>query len=187
MQNKIFTISGPGASGKESIINELIKKDESLIRAMTYNTRNLRPGEENTGRIFVTKEEFLKLKNGGKLIESNFLNGCWYGASKKHVDEILESGGSVLMELDINGIREIKKQYNNVISFYLDVDFEDLRKRFITRGQDSETTIENRLNIAEAENKRSSICEHKVKNEQDKLDQCVEEIYTIIKSFKEES
>ena len=185
MKNKIFTISGPGASGKETIINELLKKDETLIRAKTYSTRNLRPGEENTGRIFVTKDEFIRLKDSGKLIESNFLNGQWYGASREHVNNILESGDSVIMELDINGLRILKEQYSNVISFYLDVDSDDLRERFRKRGQDSETTIENRLNIAKTENKRSHICECRVRNEQDKIDECVDDIYNIIKSYKE--
>lgn len=185
MKNKIFTISGPGASGKETIINELLKRDSSLVRAKTYNSRPLIPGEENTGRIFVSKDDFIKLRRSNKLIESNFLNGNWYGASKEHVDDILESGNNVLMELDINGVREIKKQYDNVISFYLDVEFEDLRERFRKRGQDSETTIENRINIAKSENKRSSICEHKVSNGQDKVEECVGEIYDIIKIYKE--
>ena len=61
-----------------------------------------------------------------------------------------------------------------------------MRERFKKRGQDSETTIENRLNIAKSEIKRSKICNYSIKNEQGKLDQCVDEIYSIIKSFKDQ-
>ena len=104
MRNKIFTISGPGASGKETTIKALLEKDGSLVRAKTFNTRGLRSGEENTGRIFVNKEDFIKLKDQGELIESNFLNGHWYGSSKEDVDQILSYGSNVLIELDINGV-----------------------------------------------------------------------------------
>lgn len=183
---KIFTISGAGGSGKETIIDELLKKINNIERAKTANTRPVRAGEQKPkkGRIFLSKEEFIKLDKTGEMIESIFFNGHWYGTPWKEIESILVKGKDIAIEIDVNGVTAFKKQFTNVISIFLWVELADLKKRLILRGQDSAKTIENRLKIAEDEMRRSKICDYIVANKEGKLEGAVGEVIEIINKHR---
>ncbi|MDH4358998.1 MAG: NUDIX domain-containing protein [Candidatus Berkelbacteria bacterium] len=179
---KIFTVSGAGGSGKETVINEILKNVKNIKRARTANTRPVRAGEKKPekGRVFLSKKEFERLDSLNEIIESNFFNGDWYGTPWKEVDDILAKGKDVIMEVDVNGVKDFKEKFNNVISIFLWAELADLKKRLILRGQDSPENIKKRLKIAEIEVKKSKICDHMVANRQDKLDEAVKEVIGII-------
>ena len=179
---KIFTISGAGGSGKETIIDEVLKKIKNAERAKTANTRPVRAREQKPkkGRIFLSKEEFIKLDKSGEMIESNFFNGHWYGTPWKEIENILVEGKDIVIEVDVNGVKAFKRQFTNVISIFLWVELADLKKRLILRGQDSAKTIENRLKIAEDEMKESKIYDYIVANKEGKLEDAVREAIEII-------
>jgi len=178
---KIFIILGAGASGKETIIAEVLKRIKTVKRAATATTRRKQAGEKGRGRIFISEKEFNKMKRAGELIETNFFNGSWYGSIKKEVNKYLDTGKNVLMELDLNGLKAIRKKYSNVISIFIDVPLDELEKRLILRGRDSKKIIEGRMKIARWEEKNKGICDFVVKNKEGKLDLAVKRVINIIR------
>jgi len=179
---KIFTVSGAGGSGKESVIVGILKSVKNIKRAKTANTRPVRAGEKKPeeGRVFLSKKEFEKLDGAGEMIESNFFNGYWYGTPWKEVDDIIIGGKDAVLEVDVNGVKDFKEKFSNVVSVFLWVSLADLKKRLILRGQDSPENIEKRLKIAKIEMEKSKICDYEIANKQGKLKEAIKEFAQII-------
>ena len=178
---KVFVISGPGASGKETVITEVLKSTKNMVAAKTCTTRKKRPSEKANYRIFLSDKEFKERNKEGRFIETNFFNGHWYASVKSQVEKPIAQGNDAILELDINGIKSIKNIHSNVVAIFIDVTLADLKKRFILRGQDTPENIENRLKIAKREMKARSVCDYVVRNKWNKLDQAVNDLMKIIK------
>ncbi len=152
MKGNLYVLSAPAGGGKTTIANLLLKEITFLKRVITYTTRQPRPGEKNgVDYIFKTKEEFEKLIKEGAFLEHAVVHGNYYGTPKKEVFELLEQGFDVLLIIDVQGMRQIKKKYPETIGiFLLPPSFEELINRMKKRG-DSEKEIQKRVETAKKE------------------------------------
>lgn len=177
---KIFTISGATGSGKGTILSMV--NDPKFIRAKTVTTRTKRPNEGEEGRYFVSEQEFEKKDKDGDIIEKFRVHRQhWYGSLYSEIEGPLLEGKNVLEEIDINGVREYKKMFSNVVSIFISVPLEELRERVLRRNPDeSEEEIERRMTTARQEQEFAKEADYVIENKQGELDKTIEEFKKIL-------
>lgn len=181
---KIFVISGPSGVGKGTIVRALVKKPElNLVWGTTYTTRPTRPSDSIENHYaHVSQEQFKNLEQNGEIFESNFFNGCWYGSSKKLLDEQINWGKNVIVELDVNGGLNYKKTFPESVLIFVTAPLDQIKQRLETRGQNTTTEIEGRLETAKNELAIANQYDYVVKNPQGKPQQAIDKISEIIYS-----
>lgn len=138
----IYLIIGPSGSGKTTLGNFL--KENGVPELISHTTRKMRKGEiDGETYYYVTKEEFDKID---KIEVSNY-GGNHYCLSRKEVEEKLRKYDKVFAIVDVNGVKQIKKHYDNVVVVYIDVTMEEMTERMKQRG-DKEENIIKRLKYA---------------------------------------
>ncbi|MFH1854829.1 MAG: NUDIX domain-containing protein [bacterium] len=176
---KIFIFCGPGGGGKDSVI-DLIQEEFDFTRPKTYVTRPLRrDGKE--WRIHVSEKKFKELEKSGAFIESNFFGGYWYATPKQKIEEALNNGKNLLIDIDINGLLSFKKIYSQVVSIFVWTQMSDLERRLRSRGCHSDEYIEKRMKIAAEEVAKKSLCNYVVENKDGKLNETVKLVRNILK------
>ena len=178
----IIVVSGFSGAGKGTIMKALIAKYDQYALSISATTRNPRPGEEN-GReyFFVSNEEFEKLIKENGLIEHAGYVNHYYGTPRKFVEDKLNAGIDVILEIEIQGALQIKKQYPDaVLLFVMPPSAKELEKRLRGRGTETEEVIRQRLNRAVEESVGIENYDYIVIN--DKLEDDVEEVHGIISS-----
>ena len=153
--SKLFVISAPSGAGKTTLIESLLEHSSkrNLRLGISCTTRSKRKNEINgESYFFKTKEEFQEMSEKEELLESAEVFGNFYGTPKKWVEEQLNKGIDIILELDWQGEKQIKENYPDAISiFILPPSLEDLRERLNKRNQDSEDNIKKRLAQAKIE------------------------------------
>ena len=146
-KGKLFVITAPSGAGKSSLIRALLKADPALRLSISYTTRPPRPGEQNGREYhFVEDGEFLAMRSRGEFLESAQVHGNRYGTAKRVIDEALRRGHDLLLEIDWQGARQVRKLHPDCVGiFILPPSFEELERRMRTRGQDSDEVIQRRL------------------------------------------
>ncbi len=179
-KGKFIVVSGPSGVGKGTICDVLIK-ELSAWYSVSMTTREKREGEEEgKNYYFVTKEEFENKIKEGNFIEYNIYNNNYYGTPKDKILEKIDEGIDVFLEIDVNGARNIKRQFPNSLLIYIaPPSLEELRKRLENRGTEDEEKIQNRLKIAEEELKQKDMYDFVVIN--DDLETAIDEVRQIIK------
>ncbi|CAN0601146.1 unnamed protein product [Ectocarpus sp. 12 AP-2014] len=178
----IVILSAPSGGGKTSISKMILNDNKNIILSVSVTTRKPRPNEqEGVDYYFKTIEEFLELKNSDEFLEHAEVYGNFYGTPKKHVNEMLRNGYSVLFDIDHQGARQIKQNLNgSVVSiFIVPPSLEILRQRLENRGQDSNYDIEKRLQVAAEVMSHADHYDYVVIN--DNFEKAVKEIQEIIK------
>jgi guanylate kinase len=152
-RGKVIVISGPSGVGKSTICREAVRRLESVHLSVSLTTRKPGPGEQD-GRDywFVSEQEFRERIQQGLLLEYADVFGNLYGTPKDKVDEALEAGQSVILEIDVQGGRQAKEAYPDaVMIFILPPNEQTLADRIGRRGRDSAEVIQKRLDKASAE------------------------------------
>jgi guanylate kinase len=146
-KGRLFVITAPSGAGKSSLIQAILKDDPSLKLSTSYTTRAPRPGEQNGREYhFVEDGEFLAMRSRGEFLESAQVHGNRYGTAKRVIDEALKRGHDLLLEIDWQGARQVRKLHPDCVGIYvLPPSIEELERRMRTRGQDSEEVIQRRL------------------------------------------
>jgi len=146
----LIVISGPSGAGKGTICQALLEKHDDLYLSVSATTREPRKGEfHGVNYFFVTKEEFK-----GKVSEDDFLEwaqvyGNYYGTPKSNVDEMLNAGKNVILEIDIQGALKIKENSEDgVFIFILPPSMEELKKRIINRKSETQESLMRRFSSA---------------------------------------
>ena len=181
----IIVVSGFSGAGKGTLMKELIKKHEGYALSVSATTRSPRPGEEH-GReyFFVSNEEFEKLIAENGLIEHAGYVDHYYGTPRKFVEDKLSQGIDVILEIEIQGALQIKEQYPDaVLLFVMPPSAQELRKRLIGRGTETEEVINQRLQRAKEEAVGIENYDYIVIN--DVLEECVENMHQIIEAAHE--
>jgi guanylate kinase len=148
----LFIVSAPSGAGKTSLVKSLLEMMPSLYVSISHTTRPKRPYEsEGIHYHFVEKTEFESLVSSGQFLEYAQVFDNYYGTSRLWVEEQLNEGKDIILEIDWQGAQQVKKKLKNSIKiFILPPSYEDLKSRLIDRGDD-DAIISNRMNGAKSE------------------------------------
>jgi len=152
-KGRLFVITAPSGAGKTSLIDALMRADPSLKLSISYTTRAPRPGEKDgIDYHFVEDAAFVAMRERGEFLESAEVHGYRYGTSKRVITEALERGEDMILEIDWQGARQVRRVYPDCVGiFILPPSVEELERRLRSRAQDSEAVIQRRLANAREE------------------------------------
>ncbi len=180
----LIILSGPSGSGKDTVLNELVKVMDDVKISISMTTREKRDGEiDGFHYYFVSREYFEKRISENKMLEYAEYANNFYGTPKDPVDEMLSGGKSVILKIEVQGAEKIRNIYPDVISIFLmPPSMNSLESRLRGRNSEDEEVIQHRLVIAKEEIKRASEYDYIVIN--DTVENAVEGIKTIINAEK---
>ncbi len=149
-QGRIIIVSGPSGVGKGTILKELMRRDPTLRFSVSATTRAMRPGEaEGVNYFFVDKQGFEKMIEEGQLLEHAFYAGNYYGTPEKAVNDALEQGYNVMLEIDVQGALQVMQRRPDAITVFIaPPSFEELTRRLNGRGDTAPEIAGLRLHIA---------------------------------------
>ncbi len=152
LNNKIIIISSPSGAGKTTLCKLLLKKMKNVSLSISYTSRTQRLNEKNgKDYFFITKNEFLKLKNKNFFIETAINFGNHYGSPFINLKNAKKNKKQILFDIDWKGARKIRKELDkkDIIDFFiLPPSIRELKKRLIKRGRDNKKDINLRLSYA---------------------------------------
>jgi guanylate kinase len=145
-RGRLIVVSGPSGVGKSTICREVVKRTGAAL-SVSMTTRPKSESEvEGTDYYFVSKGEFKKAVKEGNLLEHAEVFGNFYGTPKEPVIKALNEGKSIILEIDVQGGLQVKKNYPDVVLvFVLPPDAKHLEERITKRGRDTLDTIQKRL------------------------------------------
>lgn len=176
----LTVVSGFSGSGKGTIMKALLKKYDNYALSISATTRKPRPGEEE-GReyFFKTVEEFEKMIAKDELIEYARYVDNYYGTPRAYVEEQLEAGKDVILEIEIQGALKVKEKFpETLLLFVTPPTAKELKHRLVGRGTETMDVIEFRMNRAKEEAEGMDKYDYLIVN--DVLAECVEEVHRII-------
>lgn len=151
----LYIVSAPSGAGKSSLISALLEKNPTYAMkvSVSHTTRDMRPGEEDGVHYhFVSRGEFESLIAEGAFLEHAEVFGNYYGTSRPWIEQTLEQGIDVFLDIDWQGARQIREQMPLARSiFILPPSNSELERRLTTRGQDSKEVIAKRMSEAKSE------------------------------------
>lgn len=186
-QGILTVISGFSGAGKGTVTRKILEQYDNYALSISATTRDPREGEEN-GReyFFKTAEEFEKMIAKDELIEyAKYVNN-YYGTPKMYVQEQLQKGKDVILEIEIQGALKVKEKYpDTLLLFITPPSAQELKNRLIRRGTEEMDVIEKRMKTAAWEAQFMDQYDYIVIN--DELQTCVEELHAIIQSEHKKS
>jgi len=149
-RGSLFIVSAPSGAGKTSLIKALLETLEGITVSVSHTTRAPRPGEQNAVHYhFVDQDTFLAMQAQGQFLEHAKVFDNFYGTSKTALDDTLNQGLDVILEIDWQGARQVRQQFAETLSiFILPPSKQTLLQRLTGRGQDDEAVIARRMQEA---------------------------------------
>jgi len=178
----LIVISGPSGAGKGTICKKLLDANSNIKASVSATTRAPRVGEvDGKNYFFLSKENFEELLSLDEFLEYAEVYDNYYGTPKKYVLENLNSGNDVLLEIDIAGALQIKEKFKEgVFVFILPPSMEELKKRIVGRGTESEADIKKRYGAALEEISQVIKYDYAVIN--DDLDRALADVEAILRA-----
>ena len=176
----LIVVSGFSGSGKGTIMNEIMRKYDNYALSVSATTRNPRPGEtDGKEYFFKTVEEFEKMIAKDELIEYARYVDNYYGTPRAYVEEQLDAGKDVILEIEIQGALKVKEKFpDTLLLFVTPPTAEELRHRLVGRGTETMDVIDFRMKRAKEESLGMDRYDYLIIN--DVLEDCVEEMHRII-------
>ena len=178
----LVVLSAPAGCGKDTVLAEVKKVDENVKQSISMTTRFPREGEKDGVDYYFTSQEDFE----NKIKENGFLEYVkygvnYYGTPKKAIEELVESGKTVILKIEVEGAGNVRKIYPDAVSiFIMPPSLTELSRRLKNRGTETEEDICRRLKIAEDEMQRAKEYNYIVIN--DDLSVCVNDVLSIIKA-----
>ncbi|WP_018610674.1 guanylate kinase [Uliginosibacterium gangwonense] len=150
MSGSLFIVAAPSGAGKTTLVKGLLARDPGVRLSVSYTTRAPREGEVNgVAYHFTTPEDFLARRDRGEFIEWALVHGNYYASSRLWLEEQMQAGQDVLLEIDWQGAAQVRKIFPDAVGIYImPPSFEALEQRLRGRGTDSEEVIKKRLAAA---------------------------------------
>ena len=170
LAENLFIVTAPSGAGKTTLIKNIIEfaktNDEKVFMSVSHTTRTPRANEsDGTDYFFISKEEFKLNIDEGVYLEHALVHENLYGTPKKAINDHLQRGYKVLLEIDWQGAVEILKAYPDAQSIFISPpSIEELHKRLHERGLDSEEVIAKRVEGAKLEMEKSSQFKYQIIN-----------------------
>ena len=166
MRGRLIVVSGPSGAGKSTLIKASLEAVPELAYSVSATTRDPRPGEEDgIAYIFLSREEFERWISDGRFLEWAEYSGNLYGTPEQKVEEFLEDGKSVVLEIELQGARQVKKKRPDAVMVFVRApSLEETRRRLTGRATETEEAMESRLATAVGEVAALEEFDHEVVN-----------------------
>ena len=181
-QKKLFILTGPSGVGKGTVIKEILGKDENIWLSISATTREPREGEKDgENYYFLSQEKFKEMIVQNLFLEWAQFAGNYYGTPLSSVNEKIKEGFTVLLEIEVEGAKQIKEKFPNSLSiFLLPPSKVELERRIRNRGTEKEEAITKRLLRANYEISESNQFDFAITNND--VDETAERIIKLIQA-----
>ena len=177
-----IVLSSPSGAGKTSIARGVVRSDRNVVYSVSATTRPIRPGERNHYAYhFFTEAEFRRRQQAGYFVETARVYDHYYGTPKPFIARALRGGRDVILDLDIQGARAMRRLFPGTVTVFITVpDYAELQRRLKGRRTDAPDVIRRRLACAAAEWRAAREFDYVVVNRD--LRQAIRDVSMIIRS-----
>lgn len=181
-QGQLYIVSAPSGAGKTSLLNALRGRLQYVTVSLSHTTRAPRPGEKDGWHYrFVGVDEFRSEVARDNFLEYAEVFGNYYGTSKLTVQEFLDAGKDVILEIDWQGAQQVRQQTDDVISiFILPPSLDELENRLRNRKQDDDATIKRRMDEARSEMSHYGEYDYVIFN--DEFEDALEKLWVVFRA-----
>ena len=182
MRGNLYIITGPSGVGKTTVAMELLKRRSTLKKVVTCTTRPIREGEtDSMSYHFLSRETFQKLIDEGSMFEWDEHYDNLYGSRRSDVTALMEAGYDVLFVVDVAGAKTIKQTNPHAVLLFVEAEnVDELLSRIAKRDKDTTAGLEERKAAIEREMTFAASADHRIVNRQDKLEEAVAKIETLM-------
>ena len=179
-QGKLFVFAAPSGAGKTTLVHAIVTKHPELRFSISYTTRAPRINEANgVDYLFVDKDEFMRLRDAGEMLEYAVVFDNYYATSRSQVEKHLADNRNVVLEIDWQGARQVRESMPDCVTiFILPPSLQELERRLRDRRTDRPAIIERRLRDARSDMSHWDEFDHVIIN--DKLDDAVVELEAVL-------
>ncbi|WP_348945835.1 guanylate kinase [Chitinibacter sp. FCG-7] len=181
-KGNLFVVTAPSGAGKTTLVAALLAADANVQLSISYTTRQPRAGEVNGKDYhFVERAEFERMINAGELLEHAEVYGNYYGTSQVWINEVIQNGRDILLEIDWQGAQQVRRLFPEAIGlFVLPPSLDTLETRLRNRGKDSEDVIAKRMAVAREECSHVDEFDYVIVNEH--IDDAVRDIVAVVRA-----
>ncbi|MEG0895186.1 MAG: guanylate kinase [Oscillospiraceae bacterium] len=182
MKGNLIVLVGPSGSGKGTVLKEFLKESNNTFLSVSATTRAPREGEENGVHYhFISKEKFMQNISNNMMLEYATYCDNMYGTPKQAVDDHINNGENVILEIEMQGAKQIKDMYADaILVFIIPPNLKVLKERLVGRGTESVEVIEKRMNTALKELEFFNKCDYVIIN--DIVENAVSDLKSIVKA-----
>ena len=179
-RGKTFIVSGPSGVGKSTVLKALLEQRRDVYFSVSATTREMRPGEEDGVHYhFLEVDTFRQWIARGEFLEYAEYVGNFYGTPKRYVDEAMDRGEDVILDIEIQGAIQVKSKRPETVSIFIaPPSWTELERRLTERGTDSPDKVQKRLLRAKVEFQTAHTYDYSVIN--DNVDNAVRELEAIM-------
>jgi len=175
----ILIVSGPGGVGKGTIVDALLRRDNTLLLSRSWTTREQRPGEHDEAYVFTTRDAFEKHRENDGFLEWTEFLGNYYGTPVPD----LRDGRDIVLEIEVDGAQQVKVRHpESVLIFILPPSRDEQRRRLVGRGDPDHKVIERLRKAEEEEPVGLALADYSFVN--DDLDRTVTEMLSLIERLR---